>query len=418
VARRVLEIVAYLFEPFGLRSSAMSTYMDSDAIFEERLRKCGVAASHIASFVQAGINNLAKLAFCCSYTPSMPDENPLVSFFTKTLVREGDDTLDAGTLSGLRRAFFEAHTFMLAELRQKVEKKPDDAPKSMPQPERTARLLSQRTRLSGVPIQGPSEPSNSLIDLVAQQKEDETIRYIDLTLCVSRESEVRCAKDSKSNKADVSSSLAVRQCFQRRNLAYDQLDIATYDFLEGWTNYLFSLVQREPVTVAGITLPRVQLQQIIEADKQVFVLASDLCRSGLSKTATGSYPLEEAINEVRHDPLISSMLQPIIATGKRRQSGDGNVDDKDAGQKGGNSKSKGKGKGKKQRVGSSQSGPRVPKEFIGLNTKAADGTPLCYAFSLSGCKNAAVGKKCNRGLHCCPRCLGSHCLKDCPQQVE
>ena len=59
----------------------MSTYMDSDAVFEERLRKCGVSLTHINSLVNAGINNLAKLAFCCSYNPSMSDEAPLISFF-------------------------------------------------------------------------------------------------------------------------------------------------------------------------------------------------------------------------------------------------------------------------------------------------------------------------------------------------
>ena len=107
---------------------------------------------------------------------------------------------------------------MLAELKGKIERKEDEAPRKMPQPERTARLEQQKARLAGLALNGVNEPSNGLIDLIAQQKADDVLRYVDLDLCISRETELRSSKPGKA-KADTSTDMLVKQAQVRRALA-------------------------------------------------------------------------------------------------------------------------------------------------------------------------------------------------------
>ena len=199
----------------------MASFMDSRSVYEQRLKACDVPDEAISRLTEVGVTSLSKLAFCTSYAPNMTDDTPLINFFKQTINPE----LSAGVLSSLRRAFFEAHTFMLSDLRSKIDKKEDEAPRRVPQAERNSRLQAQRTRLMGVEVSGPLEPSDSLIDLVSQQREDELLRYIELEQCTCRESEVRTSRTSKSNKADLTSDFLIRQSLQRRALAYDQLDI-------------------------------------------------------------------------------------------------------------------------------------------------------------------------------------------------
>ena len=91
----------------------MASFMDSCSVFEQRLRSCDVPEDAIAKLVAVGVTSLSKLAFCTSYSPSMVDDTPLVSFFKQTI--DPNAELSPGVLSSLRRAFFEAHTFMLSD---------------------------------------------------------------------------------------------------------------------------------------------------------------------------------------------------------------------------------------------------------------------------------------------------------------
>jgi hypothetical protein len=119
----------------------------------------------------------------------------------------------------------------------------------------------------------------------------------------------------------------------------------------------------------------------------------------------------------RADPLVTSLLQPIV--GLKRGPGEWDREDGKKAQRSDKGKGKGKGKykGKKGRGGGDAAGPRIPKEFIGLQTKTKEGENLCYGFSLAGCDKAAPGKKCHKGWHKCPKCLGNHSLKDCKQHI-
>lgn len=396
----------------------MALFVDSTAVYEQRLAACGVPKTAIDTLVAAGFDTLGKLAFCSAYNPNMPDDAPLLAFFDSVLATPGSP-VPAGTVAALRRAFFEAHTFLLSDLKSQVDRKDTDEPRHVPEAERQARLTAQRARLPGVSIAGVTEPSHSLVDLVTQMKEDQALRYIDLELCTARESEVRHGKVSKSLKADLCTDYLCRQAFFRRSLAFDQLDLISFRFLEAWIDYLFALLHRESLVIDGVTLPKLTLKQIVEADRQLFVSASELCRDGLNRTAAGTYPIETAITAARLDPLVTALLQPIAAF-KRGPQDTGRHDEALKYQRGGKGKGKGRGKGRGKRGtgGGDSPGPRVPKEFIGLNTRTKEGENLCYGFSLAGCDKCSPGKKCPKGWHKCPKCLGNHSLKDCKQQIS
>ena len=111
----------------------MASFMDSRSVFEQRLKACDVPSEAIDKLIDVGVTSLSKLAFCTSYAPNMTDDTPLVNFFKQTISPNAE--LSAGVVSSLRRAFFEAHTFMLSDLRSKIDKKEDEAPRKVPQAE-------------------------------------------------------------------------------------------------------------------------------------------------------------------------------------------------------------------------------------------------------------------------------------------
>ena len=75
---------------------------------------------------------------------------------------------------------------------------------------------------------------------------------------------------TKNSVCETNSELKLRAAFQRRSLAMDLSGIATFDVVEPWVQFLFSqLIREQPRGFAKITL-----QQLIDCDKQLFVMAS------------------------------------------------------------------------------------------------------------------------------------------------
>jgi hypothetical protein len=50
----------------------------------------------------------------------------------------------------------------------------------------------------------------------------------------------------------------------------------------------------------------------VEADRQMFVTASELCRNGLHRDPGGGYPLERAMDIARADPLVTSRRAEVV----------------------------------------------------------------------------------------------------------
>ena len=154
----------------------------------------------------------------------------------------------------------------------------------------------------------------------------------------------------------------------------------------------------------------ISMQQVLQADKQAFVAMSDLCRSGLGRDAAGTRYAERALNIVRADPMVMTLLNPLPrATSSRPDPAP-----------------KGKGKGGKQNLpgvkkdspakaskGKGKGAGKLPKALIGLNGKTSSGDPICFGFNLSGCTACAIGARCSKGVHVCAKCLGNHSLNSC-----
>ena len=91
------------------------------------------------------------------------------------------------------------------------------------------------------------------------------------------------------------------------------------------------------------------------------------------------------------------------------------------GKQGGKASANGKGFGKPNLKGqtSSQPGPRVPKLLLGLHYRHPCGKPICFGFNLpGGCSQTTDtnATECDRGMHVCSKCLGSHSYNQCPQK--
>ena len=104
------------------------------------------------------------------------------------------------------------------------------------------------------------------------------------------------------------SDLKVRSALTRRSLAFDQFSILSFSFWEKWHTYLFDLVQRprapgySPVT----------LQQVLDADRQLFVVASQNLPSGICPREDGSRPAEEVVEAAKADPIVVTLLRPLL----------------------------------------------------------------------------------------------------------
>ena len=95
----------------------MAPLIDSEAPLVERLRELGVAQAVCDLIIAAGASSLSRLAFAIG-KPGQPVVTADVEAFLRQAVGKAP-TLAA--TAALKRVAFEAHTFLVATLRQQVE---------------------------------------------------------------------------------------------------------------------------------------------------------------------------------------------------------------------------------------------------------------------------------------------------------
>ena len=279
--------------------------MDSEAAFVERARQVHISQEHIDKLKAKKLNTYGAFAFISSFQPGSADERPFVRALASALdVTEAD--LSDAVLASFRRLYYECHTVTLGDLRARIERKDDDAPKRIPMAERSERLAQLKTELSGITIDIQLEPAHRLVDIVMQQIEDNCISYVPLKDCLSRESELlshkhettidfshdgtmKLSKRQREIKADISGDLKVKMAMQRRALAYHMAGACNYNVLDGIIARMFSLLTKEPV--AGFRA--VTLQQLTMAEREMWMMASQATRGQL--VATSGKPLEKSI---------------------------------------------------------------------------------------------------------------------------
>ena len=418
----------------------MAASLDSEHVFSARMHSLGLDATLAQELVDAGVTSMSKLAFICGVQPGVTDDKPFVQAIYDVLQRDSAARpIPTMQVALLRRLWFESHTCVMAEVKHKLEQTEESLPKKLPLVEREARRKLQVAKLTGVDLTGILEPAHSLIDYVWSLRESDTLKYVDPSKCGSRESEIKGQKKEQFlrtdtsgrlvtyskelvTSADTSNEYRLRLALQRRSLALDQVDILPYAISERYHDEFFALTMRQ---VPSSHSP-ISINQLMEADRTVWARCAQLCRDGLAPTS-GVYPLEEALRLAKVDPVVISILQPMLkATTSNREhrtapyqkgggkgshrskfesrgKGDGNFQYSNSG-----FRDSGKGKGGKK-------GKRgwLPPGLKG-NQTTRNGERICFAYNLQTC--GVNGNKCEKGLHVCTLCNEAHPFSQCTKR--
>ena len=281
-----------------------SATLDSKAAFEQRARQVGVEEAFLTALKAAGFDTFGSLAFAVPHSPTRQDEEVFVAFLKR--VNGGADPTQI-QVACMRRLFYESHTLALSDLKQRVESGPDPAQQTrrLPTAERVARQNEQETRLAGIVFSPEVMPSHRLVDQFVEMAESGILAYISPDNCTSRAQEVQCVKKDAAisldsagvlklhNKSadlvvDTGTEVRLRSAWLRRSLAMDQAGLVKFQTIEKWVQYLFlQLCKDQPKNFSKVTL-----HQIVECDKQLFILAS------LSAPPAGQKPLDGVIDKL------------------------------------------------------------------------------------------------------------------------
>ena len=394
----------------------MST-LDSEAAFRDRAEKMGIEKWVIDKFHEKRFGTFGKLAFAFPYTPQSSDDAPLKTFIGNMLEEEPSQD----QLAGLRRLFFEAHTLALTDVRLRTEASPDpsQATRKLPTAERVARQKAQQARLGGLVFNPNTLPSNHLVDLFVDMVETGLLTYIKPDLCCSRAQEVEAVKRDPAVSTDASgllkvgtkqseasceahSELKLRAAWQRRNLAMDMAGLATFDVVESWVQFLFQqLLKEQP---RGFS--KISLQQILDCDRNLFVLAAHQTMGNLSSNPGEDKPLDGIIEKLRDSNEVLQYLTPLPTVRNHEpalqpSNRPTKVPKTDKG-------SKGNGKGQNKGA-SSPTKLQLPE---GCVSHDAENKPLCFAYQSGKCRfKGPAGKRCARGYH---KCYKSGCFRHKP----
>ena len=154
-------------------------------------------------------------------------------------------------------------------------------------------------------------PANSLVDLFVDQLESDILHYVGPERCVSRAQEMMSVKKDKTLNVDpegrvrvaskpnelrceTSSDAKLRAAWGRRTLAMDLAGLCSYIEVEKWVQHLFSIQAREvPKGMSPISA-----NQLIQADRALFVHASERLMGRLTAPTGAPKPLDSVIQDL------------------------------------------------------------------------------------------------------------------------
>ena len=396
----------------------MTNLVDSTAQFESRLREIGVNQAFIDQVKAQGVQTLSQLGFAVGQ-PGQPIQNLDVDNFLTLALGRAPTINEAACI---KRAAFEAHTMMVATIRQSVDRS-DDVPKKIPFAERVVRMRALETELAGISFTGEHDPAHSVLDKACNIFESNTLKYIDPASCISRALEIQGgsknqeltlqkgslvlkAVDDKLSCA-TDSEIKVHYAMVRRAISFQFAKIMSFAQHCEWENFLFEALHRD--APPGYSKPT--LSQALMCDRAAFSRLSERATEVRQK-ADLTYPLGEALLALRSDPNIALYLSPLATRATSAPSYQQSTSRPQPYQQERPGKSKGKGKSKK-----GKSGPPIPNELRGKYYKTASGEPICFGFNCAtGCSEKSVppGGRCSRGLHVCaePKCQQPHSLQN------
>ena len=409
----------------------MAGILESEAVFAARAKAFGISDEVIASLKGKGWSTHGSYAFSCGHTPGAAGEQLFVDSILKAVLGE-DGSAKRVMDSGLRRLFFESYTLCAADMRSKVERSGDDAPRKLPTAERNDRLDKLIAKMSNMTIDGPNEPSNHLVDIVVSMHDDGVLRYITWAECTTTEMEMNKAKVDKAwmsdstglirehsilqlDSADTGSDLKLVQALTRRGLALEMGRVCSFNKHEVLVRLLIGECQRSPPAGFRST----SLAQVERTDREVFKRIAELTRSGLQGPLGGPLPFEVALDRVLLEAGVRMLLIPMQGAASVV---------KDAAMvhpTGTEAPVKKKTRNEKKRLAkvrkaegsaaavktptpppsSRERDPRVPKSLSG-KSKTPSGEDICFSYnSEPGCSKPACTRK-----HVCMVCFKEHPL--------
>ena len=391
----------------------MALIIDSTAQFRSRADEVGMTTATRDVFIAAGLNTMSKFAFWINQPGTAADDAAITGATTALL--GGPPTV--GDLAAVKRLHFESQAFTLQALKNSIDGPGADAmqPKKIPLAEKESRMKAIGTRLTGISLEGPLEPSTSLLEQTVHQHETKTIKYLPPEKCYSREHEIKFAKPAKSLQVEggtiafkenttipgetIFTSLQFQQALTRRAVAYDFAELLSFDVSRRYCDMLLKHLMREaPPGYSPTTLA-----QLVKADQQVWAKMSE-AGSDIRRNAAGDLPLDALIIRCLESYEISFYLLPMVTpTTNSAAYYDRSAPYEDHQQKG----KKGKGKGKRKSKGEHVQTWVPPKLRGGKPTNPA-GHPICFNYNLDGCDAAQPGSACPRGLHVCCKCFKNH----------
>ena len=434
-----------LILPLKLSLTGRMASVDSEAFFDGRMSSMGITAATSTAVRSRGWTSLASYAYGSGFIPGQSLDTVFVEEVLLVVVGPGHAT--SPDSPRLRRLFFEAHTLALQDLRRRSERTESDVPVRLPAEERVVRLARLRIRYPGHEIDGASEPSNSLVDLLAQQLETGQLRYVPWSQCTNRNQEVvgvkklerdltgiikedtagylRRSTEPEGHLADTSTDLLLVQALQRRSFAFELAHICDFAVFNSLALKLLKELAKPPLHGYA----RITLEQVENADRHVFQRIASLTQSGLLRKANGDYPVEVAMTTVLLEPdfLFLLMQMPLSSSSKgsqstadarpvtvrdrsrsrKRKTTEDNARRAAANiaKKGAKGPAKGAAKGGRNGSGKgakSAGKNRVPGFDSATQTnRTAAGEPICYGFQDGSCTVCSPGERCPRGWHVC-----------------
>ena len=170
----------------------MTSLVDSAAQFSSQLKEIGLAEEVVEALKNYGIKTLGQLAFVIGQ-PGQPIQDTAVEGVLRGALNRGPAIQETACL---KRAAFEAQTFVTSTLRQAVERS-DDAPKKIAAAERASRMQDLKNRLPGVSVEGELEPAHCVLEKACSMYDTNSLKCLGVASCISRGQEVQGASKNK-----------------------------------------------------------------------------------------------------------------------------------------------------------------------------------------------------------------------------
>ena len=387
--------------------------LESEAAFSSRATELGVTDEIQEVLRKSRVTSFGALAFVSAQQIGSSDEVSLWEAMKDLVGRD----LTAAEKIPLRRLWFESATAAMAELKSRMERVDSTEPVRLPIAERVARLEDIKKDLKGINLTSEIEPSHKLVDAVSQMATDQQLLWLPWERLTSRATEVASSKSDFAITFDASGALKlqkkmaegscslsgdlyVRQALQRRAIAFAMCKMCSFEAMERYHDALFQTLVRDPPPGCSY----VSMQQVREADKQLFVRIAEETRGALSLRPDGSMPMQTWLEQLKDHPQIQFFMIPKSKPERFNPYG---------GDKGGKDRGKGKDKTKGKASDKDKPSFQLPE---GCTAKCpATKKPICFMYNRSGCKHAKDGKRCMRGLHICWKCYKPHPFPQCAE---